>query len=158
MSNRSAAQNGRDRFRAAIKLSGLTLLHLKCRNMAPTLGKRKRRDQTDDLGNISGLVRDDTNTNQLQALFRQHFESTFEPLEALASQSRKPKNHETAECLAGSNSDWDGFSVSEDDEDASPALVVQCSTHRSSRADIPKEEVKAFMVGVLQVHRLLRAD
>jgi len=121
--------------------------------MAPVLGKRKRRDQTDDLGENSGLTTDKVKPDRLQALFRQHFESSFEPLEGLASPSDHIKDNETAKGLVGSESDWDG--LSEDDEEGKSPVAVQCSTRQSSRADVSKEELKTFMVGVIQVYRLL---
>lgn len=119
--------------------------------MSPVLGKRKRRGQTD--GDISGLVIEDTNTARLEAFFQQHFESTFDPLEGLDLQSMKVKRNEAAKHLVASDSDWAGFSESEDAEDGKPAVVVECSTHRSSRADFPKEELKTFMVGVAPIYR-----
>lgn len=137
------------------KLFGLTLLHLKSHSMAPVLGKRKRRGQTDDLAEISGLASENANTTRLQALSRQHFESTFEPLEGPDLQPEKFTRNQTAECLVASESDWDGFSQSEDGEDAKHAVVVQCRSHRFSRPDFPKEELKTFMVRIGPIYWLL---
>lgn len=154
-----AAQDaGRERFRRAIKQFDLTLLHLKSRNMPSTLGKRKRRDQTDGHEGDSGLATS-TNTNHLQALFRQHFESNFEPLEGLAPQPKQFEDNQKARSFSLSESDWDGLSEDEEaEEDGRFAEVVHYSTRPSSRADVPKEELKTFMVRVSQITDCNRAD
>lgn len=118
--------------------------------MGPVLGKGKRRCQTDGTENID--------TTQLQALFQQHFESTFKPLEGRDLQYTKFKRLDAAENLVASDSDWAGLSESEDDGDGKAAVVVQCPTHRASRVDFPKEELKTFMVGQLQSIGKSRAE
>lgn len=119
-------------------------------------GKRKRRGQADEHGDVSGLATEGTNTARLQNLLRQHFESTFEPIAGLDLHSDKSKIKETDEVIAP-EPDWAGFSESEDDGERQPTLVVQCSTPQSLRADFPKDEMKTFMVGVAPVYPLLKS-
>lgn len=109
--------------------------------MAPALGKRKRRDQIADIETNHDSRADDDSVS-MQALFRQHFESTFEPLPgSFASPSlihklnTKPSDEEL-------ESDWDGFS--EHGEDF--AETVHHATSAPSKADVSKDEFRIFMV------------
>ena len=106
--------------------------------MAPALGKRKRRDRITDTDELTEL----DNSANLQALFRQHFESKFEPLPG--SFARPPSvrtidnktSDEALEC------DWDGFSEYEEEH----AEIVQYATCAPSKAEVSKIEFKTFMV------------
>lgn len=151
----SAAQVGAGEIPPRSKLIGLTFPCLKSRNMGIILGKRKRRGQADEHGDVSGLAAEGTNTARLRTLLRQHFESAFEPIAGLDLHSDKSKKKETDDVIAP-EPDWAGFSESEDDGERQPALVFQCSTPQSQRADFPKDEIKTFMVGVAPVYRLLK--
>ena len=114
--------------------------------MAPTLGKRKRRDQIDSPTlQVSG--QDDAANEHLQALFRQHFETKFKPLQPLTN---KPPSDifpvltttPDSEC-SDFDSDWTGLS----DSDSYPD--VQIVSHESpinfKPSDIPKSELNHFM-------------
>lgn len=121
--------------------------------MAPTLGKRKRRDQiTNDETNKSFVLDNESN---LQALFRQHFESTFEPLPSSAARSQIANNVDTQRFDEEAESDWDGFSDSVGDH----AEIIHCAASASSKVDISPDEFKTFMVRtqIVIVH-LYRAD
>ena len=111
--------------------------------MAPALGKRKRRDQINDVGtdNVSTVHEDSAS---LQAFFRQHFESTFEPLPGTLVHSHLVHNIDSETSDRELESDWGGFS----DRSEEQAETVHCATHPSSKADISKDEFKTFMVRV----------
>lgn len=110
--------------------------------MASTLGKRKRRDQITNIELHHGSTAVDNPAN-LQALFQQHFESTFEPLPDFA---RPPKAHNIDAKPSDEDleSDWDGFS--ENDEEN--AETTHYATSAPSIADVSKVEFKTFMVRV----------
>ena len=117
----------------------LFMLH-QLNNMAPVLGKRKRRDQiTIDERNQPSAVDNESN---LQALFQQHFESTFEPLPSSVVRSQIANNVDTQRSDEEVESDWDGFSDSGEEH----AEVVQCAGSALSEADISRDEFKTFMV------------
>ena len=114
--------------------------------MAPALGKRKRRDQIPNVETNHGSSVDDNSAN-LQALFRQHFESTFEPLPGSSASPPLVQSIDTQLCDEELESDWDGFS--EQDEDH--AETVHHATSAPSKADVSKDEFRTFMVGAQTV-------
>lgn len=110
--------------------------------MTPPLGKRKRRDQITDIETNHESTAEDNSAN-LQALFRQHFESNFEPLPGSFAQSPlvhnnidpKPSDEEI-------ESDWDGFSEHGEEHKE----IVLYATSAPSKADVSKDEFQTFMV------------
>ncbi|MCJ1476878.1 hypothetical protein MMC13_005547 [Lambiella insularis] len=109
--------------------------------MAPILGKRKRRTHID----ISVLTKhDDVSAEQMQALLRQHFESKYKPLKTIPR--KRPAHSAASNTLTlsdGEESAWEGL---DDDESAREVQVIEHTTHfGAQRADVPKEELKAFM-------------
>lgn len=120
------------------------------------MGKRKYRGHVDSPTNIPALSSVDIDLDEVQTLFRQHFESTFEPIESKPPQSSYPANNEIDEHLVSSESDWDGLSENGDSE--KPTVVVQDSRHRSARAEATKEEMKRYMVRSSQSSYLYRAE
>ena len=117
--------------------------------MASALGKRKRRDQITDL-EVDHISTSDDNNANLQALFRQHFESTFEPLPGSVTPPSLVHSIETQQSDGEPESDWNGFS----DHDEECAKTVLCTSSAPSKADISKDELRKFMVGaqVVAVH------
>ena len=111
--------------------------------MASTLGKRKRRDQIPDTEIDQKSNPDDTHSN-LQAFFRQHFESTFEPLPGSMTPPSLVHSIETKQSDGELESDWNGFSDHDDEECAETVL---CTSSAPSRADISRDECRTFMVG-----------
>lgn len=109
--------------------------------MAPALGKRKRRDQISELGNSGESTADENSTN-LQACFRQHFESTFEPLPGSFAHLPLVQRLNASVSDENSDSDWDGFSESS----GGNAETVHYATSATSKADVSKDEFKTFMV------------
>lgn len=111
-------------------------------SMALTLGKRKRRDHLAEADALAGQSPDDEATAKLQALFRQHFEGTFEPLEAaktLQTNAITVGNEASSDSV---ESDWDGLSQ----EDSEATQIIHHSKPGASRADVPRDELKTFMV------------
>ena len=84
----------------------------------------------------------DEDPSNLQALLRQHFESTFEPLEPLAH-APLTQNSYTKASDNELESDWEGFSECGEEH----AETVHYSTSAPSTVDVSKDEFKTFMVG-----------
>ena len=114
--------------------------------MASALGKRKRRDQIPDI-EIDHQPTPDDNHSNLQAFFRQHFESTFEPLPGSVTPPSLvhsiEHSIETKQSDGELESDWNGFS----DHAEECAETVLCTNSAPSNADISSDEFRTFMVG-----------
>lgn len=108
--------------------------------MTPTPGKRKRRDLVDQGLNLAPS-QEYVDSKHVQVLFKQHFESKFEPLPIAHTKFIQATDTGEAEVTDESISDWGGIS---DDEDR--AEIVQHTISKSCKADVPTEEVKSFMV------------
>ena len=109
--------------------------------MAPILGKRKRRDQIIDTENTLPHPADEDSSN-VQALLRQHFESTFEPLpEPVVHEPLIPDSY-TKASDDELESDWEGFSECGKEH----AETVHYPTSASVTADVSKDDFKTFMV------------
>ena len=121
--------------------------------MPSALGKRKRRDQIPDIEIDHQPTPDDNHLN-LQAFFRQHFESTFEPLPGSVTPPSLvhsiEHSIETKQSDGELESDWNGFS----DHDEECAETVLCTSSASSKVDISRDEFRTFMVGtqIIFVH------
>lgn len=109
--------------------------------MAPVLGKRKRRDNSTGIDVNQGSTANDDYAKS-QALFRQHFESTFEPLPGSLACPPLVHNIDTKPSDEELESEWDGFS----DHGEECAETVHRATIGPSNADISKDEYKTFMV------------
>lgn len=107
-----------------------------------TIGKRKSRDQITNLNSNTSSMSDEEHSSKLQALFRQHFEASFKPLDGICQPTG---NHETVEYQQtedGVESDWEGIS----DEDRVEAHVIQHQSSQTLKPAIPHDEYKSFMV------------
>lgn len=113
--------------------------------MALMLGKRKRRDEVLDLDLDPQSAMKSEATDRLQALFRQHFETNFEPLNNLSPQLGDIEHVEAPTSDSESDSDWDGCSEGE----RNSVEVVHHSILPSSKAEVPKSELTAFMARAL---------
>ncbi|KAJ9642891.1 pre-rRNA processing and 40S ribosomal subunit assembly [Coniosporium tulheliwenetii] len=91
--------------------------------MAVTLGKRKRvgRETVSRIETAPQDAPNDSDQEDLQAIFRRHFEAKFKPLAA--------------------PSDWDG--ISEDEE--APVEIIEHSTSTDAASLLDKQAQKAFM-------------
>ena len=118
--------------------------------MTPTLGKRKRRDQITDFESSPESGVDEESAN-LQALFQQHFESTFEPLPGSFARPPLLPNLHTETSDEEPETEWDGFSEHGEEY----AETVHYATTVPSKADVSKDEFRTFMVRVqtLVFHR-----
>ena len=108
--------------------------------MTVVLGKRKRRDQLEDASAVT--LGDGSLSKNLQALFQQHFEAKFEPLAGLAClrQAERSVEHPTEE----DDSDWEGIS---NHDDIHSVEIVEHTSLDVAKVDVPKQELKMFMVG-----------
>lgn len=113
--------------------------------MTPILGKRKRRDQVLSADSDADPRIDTEASQHLQALLQQHFEAKFKPLEGSNEVElvRKQQDVRAQSPNYGTESDWTGILEGEVQE---PAQVVHLHLSQSSRVDVPKEELKMFMV------------
>lgn len=123
------------RLRTLSRMSNMTLL----------LGKRKRRaDILEPTPNERTNV-DQDNPDNLQALFRKHFEAQFAPLDK-PSQPRKPLETIDSEIIHDEpESDWEGIS----NDGVISANIIEYQDPELRKEEIPPEEFKSFMVGVL---------
>lgn len=114
------------------------------------LDKRKRRNELDSTSSHG----DDSEVwhpqpPDFKALFKKHFEAKFEPL---AKDDQGPPAQalladEATNEGSESDSNWSGIS----DEDAPQAELIHHTTFYSTRTDVPRDEIKSFMVNL---HRL----
>ena len=105
------------------------------------LGRRKRRGEISDLHDERTLFSKDDTAESMQILFRQHFESNFEPLKGVLQTSKVEGTKTPAQDVA-SDLDWNG--CSEDGEDA--VEVVQGCVSPSFKAAALREGSMEFMV------------
>ena len=106
------------------------------------LGKRKRRDEIPNSTDNSGDVLQDGITGRLQTLFRQHFETNFEPIESLDSQLGKKMDTDVSSPDTQSESDWDGCSS----EGETAVEVVHHYALQPSKAEVSRAELTTFTV------------
>ena len=107
--------------------------------MAPLLGKRKRRDEILEEPSDTEDIHQGEYADKLAARLRQHFETTFEPLEGFSDVTRsKVANAELPDLDTGSDIEWDGCSDGEQ-------KAVQVVDH-SLRTEIQKEDLLTFNV------------
>ena len=116
--------------------------------MALKLGKRKRREELLDEDVTPGRLLNKDNASDFHNILRRHFEAAFEPLpdhQALPAATTKfdPEGSE-----AGSESDWDGISEGQSDS----AEIINHAKSGLLKAEVPKEELKTFMVSANEVH------
>lgn len=111
-------------------------------NSAIMLGKRKR-----SASNTATILAEDSSSSSqedLQEVFRRHFEAQFQPLP-----DQQPLVPSTPTISAeldpeANNSDWDGLST--DEEEAHIEVVEHITLSKAERAELSKEELKSFMV------------
>ncbi|KAJ9662959.1 pre-rRNA processing and 40S ribosomal subunit assembly [Coniosporium apollinis] len=110
--------------------------------MAVTLGKRKRvgRETVSRIETAPQDAPNDSDQEDLQAIFRRHFEAKFKPLAAPAKPKKEAVDH-IAEELTEGESDWDG--ISEDEE--APVEIIEHSTSTDAASLLDKQAQKAFM-------------
>ena len=117
--------------------------------MPPILGKRKRRDQVQTSDTDFKSRPDEDASQRLQDLLQQHFEAKFKPLKVLNQKVQTQQDIRTQPVVDETESDWTGISEAEDDE---VAPIIRYDEPQSSRVDVPKDELKIFMVRVKDFH------
>ena len=106
------------------------------------LGKRKRRKSLFNSNDDKGSISEDEHSHNLQALFRQHFEASFKPLESVCQSAI---SHEVAGSRPTEDkveSDWEGIS----DEEHAEAQVVAYQNPDNLKPSLGTDEFKSFMV------------
>ena len=119
--------------------------------MISTLGKRKRRDQIQKLDSDVSTISDQETSRQLQTLLQQHFEATFEPLKGVRQSVHEEAEGEAQAVKIDTESNWTGISEEEDED---PQQIFHYHVSHSSKLEVPKEELKTFMVwakGIFQI-------
>lgn len=106
------------------------------------LGKKKRRAQVLDLNHDKGTTSEDEHSYSIQALFRQHFEASFKPLESVRQPATRHEVVESQPTIDEVGTDWEGIS----DEEQVKAQVVVHQNPRDLESSIEKDDFKSFMV------------
>ena len=117
----------------------LCLDHL---DMALLLGKPKRRDKLSEQEPHLPVDSGEHNLDDLQALFRAHFEAQFAPLEGPTPPRQSLETTDADWSQNESESDWEGIC---DDEGIS-ANIVEYQSTEARKGELPREEFKSFMV------------
>ena len=105
------------------------------------LGKRKSRKDLFD-SNDKGSTSEAEHLQNSQALFRQHFEASFKPLESVHQSTISheiARSHFTEDQV---ESDWEGIS----DEEHVEAQVVAYQNLDDLKPSVGTDEFKSFMV------------
>lgn len=107
------------------------------------LSKRKHRGQILRTESDKRLKLNVKEPSKVQALFRQHFEATFEPLEKFCLPSSNQAAIEVQPDIT--ESEWEGIS----DEDQVKTKIIEFHGSEMSKTNISKDELKTFMVRFL---------
>ena len=110
--------------------------------MTPLLGKRKRRSQLIQDEECSNSSVADAEHQQLQVILRKNFEANFEPLPITENATALCIQHEEQAVDEGEEMTWEGISNTEKE----PANIVQHIKSSAGYKEVPKEELKSFMV------------
>ena len=110
--------------------------------MTLTTGKRKRRESLSDQESHQISESDQNHSDNLQALFRKHFEVQFAPLELPSPPSRPLEIIDSERAHDESESDWDGIS----DDGGITTNVPEYQSTELLKDEITHEEFKNFMV------------
>lgn len=122
--------------------------HVQMSEIAQMLGKRKRREQVFAIESDERLTLDAKESSQLQALFRQHFETSFEPLDEICYASGKQEVVDAESDVT--ESEWEGIS----DEEQVKTQIIEFHGSQISKTNTSRDEFKTFMVRFpLQINR-----
>jgi hypothetical protein len=118
--------------------------------MAPTLGKRKRitRSELEQPSRSASpsSASQDSDGEDLQAIFRRAFEAKFKPIE-IEPVNKKPKQVQVEEEDSDEeDSDWSGISSS---SEPGVEVVEYADTQRATEDKASKAEMRKFMVSSL---------
>ena len=122
--------------------------HVFCLDMALKLRKRRRREEFTDEDVTPGQLLDEDTASEMHNILQRHFEDTFEPLAdhhvLPAATTKIDANGSEFE----SESDWGGISEGQSDS----AEVINYAKTSLLKAEVPKEEIKTFMVSADTFH------
>lgn len=109
------------------------------------LGKRKRAEHVvaSRPTGVTSDVSPDKN-GELRTLLRQHFESRFKPLEDVPFRQLKEAVASAESPDDQSDSDWEGISDGSNEQQVE--VVEHTISTGDKRAEVPREELKTFMV------------
>ena len=123
-------------------------LQILCSDMALKLGKRKRREELKDEDVTPGRLLNKDNASDLHNILRRHFEAAFEPLAGHQTLPAATTKIDPEGLEAESESDWDGISEGQSDS----AEIINHAKSGLSKAEVPKAELKTFMVSANETH------
>ena len=114
-------------------------------DMAPILGKRKKRNELSIDTSGTDTSSPERNLEHLQDFFRTHFEATFEPIENTRVQSASAAV-DAQVCNEG-KSDWEGLSGEENSPDTAVTIMEHGKpTKRGEREEFRRGNLGGFMV------------
>ena len=108
--------------------------------MSTSLGKRKRRDEIEIVNHSEYPSSEDSDS--VYKLFRQHFETKYEPLQVQPELSTTDERFDQDSICSGSLSSWNGLP----DAEESNAEVVDHRALADNNTTVSKEEIRLFMV------------
>lgn len=122
--------------------------------MALKLEKRKRREELIDEDVTPGQLLDKDTASEMHNILRRHFEAAFEPLAEHNALPAAASSIDADGSEIESGSDWDGISEGQSDS----AEIINHAKSSLSKAEIPKEELKTFMVSANSIHVRQHSD
>lgn len=122
--------------------------------MALKLGKRKRREELTDEDVTPGQLLDKNTASEMHNILRQHFEAAFEPLAEHHALPAAATSIDADSSELESGSDWDGISEGQSDS----AEIINHAKSSLSKAEVPKEELKTFMVSANSIRSNRQSD
>ena len=116
--------------------------------MALRLGKRRRREEFIDGDVTPGQLLDEDTAGEMHNILQRHFEAAFEPLADYRTLPAATTEFDVDGSDVESGSDWDGLSEGHSDS----AEIINHAKSSLLKAEVPKEELKTFMVSVNSIH------
>ena len=113
--------------------------------MVSSLKEQQIKDKPNDSDRHVSTETEDEHLDHLHAVFRQHFEINFKPLEGLGRFPSKVKKAESEHADDSFETEWEGLS----DDERTSEKIVKYHLSNPQRIEIPSEELKSFMVGAI---------
>ncbi len=122
--------------------------------MALKLEKRKRREELINEDVTPEQLLDKDTASEMHNILRRHFEAAFEPLADHHALPAAATSIDADGSEVESGSDWDGISEGQTDS----AEIIIHAKSSLSKAEVPKEEHKTFMVSANSIHVRQHSD
>ena len=122
--------------------------------MGLKLEKRKRREELTDEDVAPGQLLDKDTASEMHNVLRRYFEAAFEPLAEHHALPAATTSIDADSSEVESGSDWDGISEGQSDS----AEIIDHAKSSLSKAEVPKEELKTFMVSANSIHFRQHSD